>query len=46
MGRVMRSKVHLRQDDPRLLRLLFESAKGRQRERVIHEVSKGPRLVQ
>lgn len=45
-AREMKSKVHVYQDDPQLLRLLFESENGRLRERVIRELSKGPPLMQ
>ena len=45
-AREMKSKVHVYQDDPQPLRLLFESENGRPRERVIRELSKGPPLMQ
>jgi len=45
-ARVTKSKVHVYQDDPQLLRLLFESENGKPRERVIRELSKGPPLMQ
>jgi hypothetical protein len=44
-ARVTKSKVHVHQGDPQLLRLLFESENGKQRERVIRELSKGPPLM-